>query len=87
MTQNPGSFIEQEILKGGEFIIKDSYAETAFIPEELNEEQEMVRQMCKDFVENEVAAKGHKMEFQAELLEKAGEFGLLSSHIPERFDS
>jgi alkylation response protein AidB-like acyl-CoA dehydrogenase len=88
MTQNPGNFIEQDALKGGEFIIKDSLAEGMFIPEELNEEQEMVRQMCRDFVENEVAPndKGKKLEFQAALLEKAGELGLLSSHIPERFD-
>jgi alkylation response protein AidB-like acyl-CoA dehydrogenase len=88
MTQNPGNFIEQETLKGGEFIVKDSLAEGMFIPEELNEEQEMVRQMCRDFVENEVAPndKGKKLEFQAALLEKAGELGLLSSHIPERFD-
>jgi len=48
MTQNPGNFIEQETLKGGEFIIKDSQKEGMFIPEELNEEQEMVRQMCQD---------------------------------------
>ncbi len=88
MTQNPGNFIEQDALKGGEFIIKDSQAAGMFIPEELNEEQEMVRQMCNDFVENEVAPdkKGQKLEFQAGLLEKAGELGLLSSHIPERFD-
>lgn len=88
MTQNPGNFIEQDALKGGEFIIKDSLSEGMFIPEELNEEQEMVRQMCRDFVENEVAPndKGKKLEFQAALLEKAGELGLLSSHIPERFD-
>jgi len=88
MTQNPGNFIEQDGLKGGEYIIKDSHATGIFIPEELNEEQEMVRQMCNDFVENEVAPnnKGQKLEFQAGLLEKAGELGLLSSHIPERFD-
>ncbi|MFK7773267.1 MAG: acyl-CoA dehydrogenase family protein [Saprospiraceae bacterium] len=88
MTQNPGNFIEQNALKGGEFIIKDSQIAGMFTPEELNEEQEMVRQMCNDFVENEVAPnkKGQKLEFQAGLLEKAGELGLLSSHIPERFD-
>ena len=86
MTQNPGNFIESDTLKGGEFIIKDSSAEDIFIPEELNEEQEMVRQMCVDFVENEVHGKGHKMEFQKELLEKAGELGLLGSHIPEAYE-
>ncbi len=86
MTQNPGNFIEQDILKGGEFLIKDSHAAGTFIPEELNEEQEMVRQMCKDYVDNEVEGKGHKMEHQKTLLEKAGELGLLGSHIPEEYE-
>ncbi|MEM6964246.1 MAG: acyl-CoA dehydrogenase family protein [Bacteroidota bacterium] len=86
MTQNPGNFIEMELLKGGEFIIKDSSAAATFIPEELNEEQRMVRQMVKDFVDNEVGNKSNKLEVQRALLEKAGELGLLSSHIPEAYE-
>ena len=85
MTQNPGNFIENEALKGGEFIIKDTLAKDTFIPEELNEEQEMVRQMCKDFVQNDVKGKANKLDAQPSLVEKAGELGLLGSHIPEDF--
>ena len=39
-----------QLLKGGEFLIRDSRPEDIFIPEELNEEQLMVKQMCKDFL-------------------------------------
>ena len=85
MTQNPGNFIESEALKGGEFIIKDTQAKDTFIPEELNEEQEMVRQMCKDFVQNDVQGKSNKLDAQPSLVERAGELGLLGSHIPEEF--
>ncbi len=41
-------------LKGGEFLIKESNAADTFIPEEFNEEQQMMLQMCSDFLEQEV---------------------------------
>ena len=47
MTQNPGSFIEKDDLKGGEFIITDSQSRGMFIPEELNEEQEKYVKIAK----------------------------------------
>lgn len=79
------------VLKGGEFIIKESKAADVFIPEEFNEEQLMVQQMAKDFVDSEVKAHIHKLEKQenniaATMLEKAGELGLLGSHIPEKYE-
>ena len=37
-------------IKGGEFIVKDTLAEDIFIPEEWSEEQNMIAQMCKDFL-------------------------------------
>ena len=74
----------KEVLRGGEFLIKDESADGMFIPEDLNEEQEMIRQMVKDF-----AASAHdragKIKYQVELLQEAGELGLLSSHIPEEY--
>lgn len=79
------------VLKGGEFVIRESKAEDVFIPEEFNEEQLMVQQMAKDFVDAEVKAHIHKLEKQedniaASMLEKAGELGLLASHMPEQYE-
>ena len=54
MTKNPANFLNQDVLKGGEFIIKDSSSEDTFIPEDINEEQQMIRQMCVDFINNEL---------------------------------
>ena len=79
------TLLKKETLKGGAFIIQDSAPEATFIPEDLNEEQEMIRQMVKDFATNEVGDKGGDLDAQVEILEKAGELGLLGSHIPEAY--
>ncbi|MFT5385323.1 MAG: alkylation response protein AidB-like acyl-CoA dehydrogenase, partial [Saprospiraceae bacterium] len=87
MTKNPESFINKEILKGGEFIIKDSDTTGTFIPEQLDEEQLMIRDMCLDFIEQELNPVMDKLEKQEEgvatgLLKKMGVLGLLGSHMP-----
>jgi len=75
------------ILKGGEFLIRDSRPEDVFIPEELNEEQLMVKQMAIDFVNNEIAPNRARIEKQEpglspSLLKKMGDLGLLGAHMP-----
>lgn len=42
------------VLKGGEWLIKESSPFSTFIPEDYNEEQLMVKEMCLSFLENEV---------------------------------
>lgn len=78
------TLVKTGVLKGGEFIVKESAAEDTFIPEDINEEQKMVRQMVRDFAK-ESGEKAHKLESQVELMEKAGELGLLGCHIPEEY--
>jgi alkylation response protein AidB-like acyl-CoA dehydrogenase len=72
-------------VKGGEFIIKETDASTVYIPEEGTEEQNMVRQMVKDFVDHQVRKRGHLLEEQISLLKEASNLGLLGSHIPEAY--
>ena len=41
-----------DVLKGGEFLIKDPAGpEIIFIPDELNQEQQMIRGTVKDFLQ------------------------------------
>ncbi len=80
----------KEVLKGGEFLIKESEAESVFTREELNEEQLMIQDMCNDFIEKEVIPVYERLEQQEEglavsLLAKAGELGLLGMAIPEEY--
>lgn len=75
-------------LKGGEWLIKESNPIETFIPEDYNEEQQMVRDMCLQFLVTEVipiAEQIDKMEpgLMPSLMVKAGEQGLLGASIPE----
>ena len=86
----PDTITKPMSLKGGEFLIKDATAEATFIPEEINEEQAMIRGMVKDFVENEVMPQYDRIEKQEEgvtlgLLQKAGELGILGAHMPQEY--
>jgi alkylation response protein AidB-like acyl-CoA dehydrogenase len=81
------TLVANDVLKGGEFLIRESQPEDTFIPEELTEEQLMVRQMTIDFIEQEVYPVALKIEKQEPgvvpgLLSRAGELGLLGAHIP-----
>jgi alkylation response protein AidB-like acyl-CoA dehydrogenase len=77
-------------LKGGEWLIKESSPFETFIPEDYNEEQQMVKDMCASFLDNEVMPivdRIDKMEpgLMAGLVTKAGEQGLLGVSMPEEF--
>ncbi len=81
---------EEAVLKGAEFLVRDAKPEDTFIPEETNEEQNMIRQMVRDFNETHIYPNYAKIEKQEnniakDLLGIAGEQGLLSSHIPEEY--
>jgi alkylation response protein AidB-like acyl-CoA dehydrogenase len=81
------TLINADVLKGGEFLIKDSLPEDTFIPEEINEEQIMVKEMVLDFLHQEVMPRHAQLEKQepgvaVDLLHKMGELGLLGSHMP-----
>ena len=71
-------------LRGGEFIIRDTSPDEVFIPEDFNEDQKMVREMCRDFV-FEMGDKANVLSEQVGLMEKSGELGLLGAHMPEAY--
>ena len=76
--------------KGGEWLIKESNAFETFTPEDFNEEQVMVKDMCIQFLKAEVwpiLDNIDKMEpgLMPSLMDKAGEQGLLGASIPEAF--
>jgi alkylation response protein AidB-like acyl-CoA dehydrogenase len=77
-------------IQGGEWIIKEVKSEDIFIPEEFNEEQLMVRDMCSQFLDTEVLPVVERMDklepgLMPGLLEKAGEQGLLGVSVPEQY--
>lgn len=79
-----------QALKGGEWLIKESSPFETFIPEDFNEEQQMVKDMCNSFLDTEVLPvidRIDKMEpgLMPALIQKAGDQGLLGAAVPEEY--
>ncbi|MFZ1660177.1 MAG: acyl-CoA dehydrogenase family protein, partial [Flavobacteriales bacterium] len=82
------STVTQKALQGGEFLIRESDPQDVFIPEEFNEEQQMIAQTCVEFLQQEVWPNVERIDHMEEglmqsLLVKAGELGLLGISVPE----
>lgn len=81
----------KKILKGGEWLIREVSKDEIFIPEMFDEEQRMITQTCRDFLEAEVFPHLERIdsmqepELMPELLSKAGELGLLGVSVPEEY--
>ncbi|MFD2586950.1 acyl-CoA dehydrogenase family protein [Croceitalea marina] len=82
--------MQKEILRGGQFLVKETNCEDVFTLEDLNEEQRMMRESTKEFVDRELWAHWERFEnkdygFTEETMRKAGELGLLSVAVPESY--
>lgn len=80
----------QNRLRGGEFLIKEVNPDQVFIPEEFSEEQRLMYQTCKDFLETEVYPNLDRIDalepgLMESLLDKSAELGLLGLSIPEEY--
>jgi len=79
-----------KLLKGGEWLIKESVAQETFTPEDFNEEQRMIGDMCTQYLDAEVYPILDRIDnlepgLMKSLLTKAGEQGLLSVSFPEEY--
>jgi alkylation response protein AidB-like acyl-CoA dehydrogenase len=81
---------KKKYLKSGEFLVQEVDAKDVFVPEEYDEEQQMIAQTCADFLETEVHPrlddldKGDR-ELMKEILKKSGELGLMGISLPEEY--
>jgi alkylation response protein AidB-like acyl-CoA dehydrogenase len=80
----------ENITRGGQFIVKETSCQDVFTPEDFNEEQLMMRDSVKEFVDKELWP--NKARFEAkdyalteESMRKAGEMGFLSVSVPEAY--
>jgi alkylation response protein AidB-like acyl-CoA dehydrogenase len=81
---------KKQALKGAEWLIKESSPFETFIPEDFNEEQQMVKDMCNSFLDSEVLPvidRIDKLEpgLMPSLIQKAGDQGLLGAAVPEEY--
>lgn len=78
--------IEQQLIKGGAFLIQESAPEDTFTPEAFTEEHRMIVETTRRFVDNEVIPRTNELEehnwqLARELVRKAGDLGLIAANI------
>ena len=81
---------EKNILRGGQFLVKETNCEDVFTPEDFSEEQQMMKASVMEFNDREIIA--HKARFEAkdfalteDVMRKAGDMGFLSVAVPETY--
>jgi alkylation response protein AidB-like acyl-CoA dehydrogenase len=79
-----------DIIRGGQFLVKETKCENVFTPEDFSEEQLMMRDSVKEFADKELWA--HKDRFEKKdyayteaCMKKAGEMGFLGIAVPEAY--
>jgi alkylation response protein AidB-like acyl-CoA dehydrogenase len=80
----------KQVLKGGEFLVNEVDPRYMFIMDDMSEEQNMVLNMVREFIDKEVLPKAAQIEkldieLTKELLRKAGELGILGTAFPEEY--
>jgi len=79
------------LLRSGEFLLRAAQSSTVFTPEDMSDEQRMLRQSVKDFIQQHIDARwkdfdGPKgYELAPKLLEEAGKMGFLGVGVPEEY--
>ncbi len=81
---------EKDLTRGGQFLVKQTQCEDIFTPEDFSEEQIMMRDSVKEFVDKEIWPNKDRFEkkdfdFTEESMRKAGEMGFLSVAVPENY--
>ena len=82
--------IKKDLTRGGQFLVKETPCEDVFTLEDLTEEQKMMRDSTKDFVDRDLWGEWERFEkkdyaYTEEVMRKAGEMGLLSIAVPEAY--
>jgi len=79
-----------DVTRGGQFLVKETKCEDIFTPEDFNEEQLMMRDSVKEFVDKELWPNKDRFEkkdyaLTEETMRKAGHLGFLSVAVPEAY--
>jgi len=76
--------------RGGDFLVEDHAPREIFTPEDYTDEQTMLAQTARDFMQKDILPKTAdilKLNYEVirELMRKAGEIGLLAIEVPEEY--
>src|SRR5436190_11814372 len=78
------------VLKGGEWLIKDTDADAVFTPERLTTEHRLIAQTTEAFVDDQVLPQLDRLEqkewtLSRQLLKRCGELGLLGADVADTY--
>jgi alkylation response protein AidB-like acyl-CoA dehydrogenase len=82
--------VTKKVLKGGEWLVKESSPFETFSAEDFGEEQLMIRDMCNQFLDADIYPILDRIDnlepgLMKSLVTKAGEQGLLATSFPEEY--
>src|SRR5690625_7320577 len=82
---------KDNLIRGGQFIVRETDAKDVFTPEDFTEEQRMMRDSVKEFIDKEDIPKKHQFEkkdyaLTEDVMRKAVKLGLLGIAVPEEYD-
>ncbi len=77
-------------IKGGEFLVREITSDQVFITKEFTEEQNMMKEAVKEFIDREVWPNKERFEkkdyaFTEQIMTQIGEMGLLGISVPEQY--
>tara|TARA_R110002096_G_scaffold236447_1_gene427000 strand:- start:31504 stop:33315 length:1812 start_codon:yes stop_codon:yes gene_type:complete len=81
---------EKDILRGGQFLVREISSDEMFTPEDFNEDQLMMKEAVTEFVDREIWSKKAQFEkkdyaLTESCMRKAGELGFLSVSVPVEY--
>ncbi|MFN2532342.1 MAG: acyl-CoA dehydrogenase family protein [Pyrinomonadaceae bacterium] len=81
---------QEQIVKGGAFLIEERTPDEIFTPEDFTEEHRMIADTTREFIDNEVNPRideleHHDWRLARELVAKAADLGLIGANIPEEY--
>jgi len=82
--------VEQQLNKGGAFLINECAAEETFTPEDFTEEHRMIAETTRHFVDNEVVPRTdqleqHDWQLARDLVRQAAGLGLIGANISAEY--
>lgn len=80
----------KDLLRGGQFLVKETPCEAIFTPEDFTEEQRMMKEAVIEFNDREIIPYKDRFEkkdfaLTEEVMRKAGELGFLGVAVPEAY--
>ncbi len=88
MSTQPNT--KQDLIRGGQFLVKETGSDQVFTPEDFTDEQKMMKDSVREFVDREIwplkeEFEKKNYELTEDLMRKAGEMGFLGVSVEEEY--